>query len=166
MKDHFPDHFCSFFLSFFLSFWYSDETTNIVSKICKLESRILFARSTAWRYLLYERVSSRLWNNQISPLDDDDRHEVRSLAGVFEDLSVLVGLQIERFYRLRNYGRTNPFLSIWISDAVEGSRIPLTSEVEQIPRKKTVVSHDPEIGKESGGSLNKLVSIAFLYFII
>ena len=43
--------------------------------------------------LLDERVPSRLGDDEIGPLDNDDRHEVGSLAGVLEDLTIGVRLR-------------------------------------------------------------------------
>ncbi|KAF1751148.1 hypothetical protein GCK72_017702 [Caenorhabditis remanei] len=75
--------------------------------------------------LLDERVTSGLGDDQIGPLDNDDRDEIGGLAGVFKDLSVGIG-----------------------------TRIPLSTELVEIPWHESVVSHDPEVGEESSGGLD------------
>lgn len=43
--------------------------------------------------LVYDRITTSLANNQIGPLHDDDRHEKGRVAGVFQLLAGIVGLQ-------------------------------------------------------------------------
>lgn len=61
--------------------------------------------------LVDNRIAASLANNQIGPLDDDDRHEKGRVASVFQLFTGIVSLEIEpkrdqvksqsNYYRLR-----------------------------------------------------------------
>ena len=87
--------------------------------------------------LLDNRVTAGLGDDQISPLYNDNRDEVRGLAGILKNFSVGVG----------------PFLSIGVLDVIVGTGIPLSTKLIEVRRPKSVVGHNPEIGEESSRGL-------------
>jgi hypothetical protein len=49
--------------------------------------------------LVDDRVTARLANDQVGPLDDDDRHEESRVAGVLQLLTGIVGLRGKIHFR-------------------------------------------------------------------
>lgn len=88
--------------------------------------------------LLENRILTRLGNDQIGPLYNDNRDEIRCVAIVFERLSLIV----------------TPFLSIRVLQIVDGFGIPKSSQADQFGRHKTILCHDHEIHEESSRCLN------------
>ena len=62
--------------------------------------------------LLEDRVSSGLTDDQICPLDDNNRHEESSMASVLQDLSVSI----------------SPFLAIGILEVIDCGGVPGSSD--------------------------------------
>lgn len=105
---------------------------------------------------MQDRVTASLADNQIGPLHDDDGDKEGGMAGVLQRLPVLVGLQQPHSVRLvRDLpAQTYPFLSVGISDVVDGLRVPLFTDSKQLQRQESVLSHDHEVDEEAGSRLN------------
>jgi len=88
--------------------------------------------------LVDDRVTARLANDQVGPLDDDDRHEESRVAGVLQLLTSIVG----------------PFLSVRVLQIVDSSRVPVLAQSEELARSESVLGHDDEVNEESGGRLH------------
>lgn len=88
--------------------------------------------------LVHDGIASGLANDQISPLHDHDRHEERRVAGVLELLASIV----------------SPFLIVRILEIVDGARIPVLADAEQIIRPESILSHDNKVHEESSSRLH------------
>jgi len=88
--------------------------------------------------LVNERVAARLANDQIGPLDDDDRDEEGRVASVLELFASIV----------------SPFLAVRIFQVVDGARVPVLADAEQFAWTESVLSHDDKVDEESGGRLH------------
>jgi hypothetical protein len=108
--------------------------------------------------LLKQRVASGFANDQISPLDDDNRYEKGCVACVFQLLAVFVSLiiivDIFKNSNLKDALLAGyPILSIGIWKIVDGFRIPFLADTEKIFWPEAVLSHNDKISKEASRCL-------------
>lgn len=105
--------------------------------------------------LVHNRVSPRFTNYEIRPLDDDDGNEERSVACVFQCLSIAVCLKNKFISRKINLQIISyPFLSIRVLEIINRLRVPHLPNPEQIQRQETIFRHDDKVHEESSSRLN------------
>lgn len=104
--------------------------------------------------LLEQRITSGFANDQISPLDNDDRNEKGSVACELQLLAVFVSLitfemRYDEKESVQLYIIEYPFLSVGIREIVDGFWVPSLAQIQEVHWPKAIFSHDDEIGKES-----------------
>jgi len=88
--------------------------------------------------LLEDGVLSGLTDDQIGPLDNDNRDEEGGVAGVLQDLSVGIG----------------PLLAIGVGQIVDSLGVPCSSDAKESSWPETVLGHDDKVDKESSAGLD------------
>jgi len=88
--------------------------------------------------LLEHGVLPGLTDDEISPLDNDNRDKEGGMAGIFQNLPVLVG----------------PLLAVGVLEVVDGNRIPRPTETKKLAGPEPVLAHDHKVDEETGRGLD------------
>ena len=95
--------------------------------------------------LLKDRVLSSFADDQVCPLNYNNRHEECSVAGVLESFPLTICLMDTSSSIQELKSETHPFLTIRIFQIIHPSGVPKCADTQQSMRKESVLSHDDEV---------------------
>lgn len=112
--------------------------------------------------LVEDGITASLTDDDISPLHDDNWYEESGVACELQCFAVSVGLKWEGEKHMRfsatlmNWKKliSYPFLSIRVSQIVDGLRVPVFTDTEQCAGQESILSHDDEVDEETSSCLN------------
>lgn len=112
--------------------------------------------------LVEDGITASLTNDDISPLHDDNWYEESGVACELQCLTVSVGLKWELRKKYEIFCKifdpeksiAYPFLSIRVSQIVDGLRVPMFTDTEQFSGQESIFSHDDEVDEETSSCLN------------